>query len=270
MDDVATRDAAEEFLALLEVVRELRQRCPWDREQTLATSSRHLVEEAYEAVDAIEHGGDREIDDELGDLLVQVLFAANIAEQQRGLEVAGMLRRAREKLVRRHPHVYADVAAESSAEVVQNWDKLKQQERAAAGATSALDGVARALPALTRAQKLGERARGAGMDWPEVSAVLDKVGEEIAEARTALAHGDRDHAAEEMGDAMLALANAPRFVGHDAETTLLGACDKFIERFKQVERVAAARKLELAALDPQQIESLWQEVKRTLGDNESR
>ena len=270
MDDVATRDAAQEFLALLEVVRELRQRCPWDREQTLAASSRHLVEEAYEAADAIEQGGDREIDDELGDLLVQVLFAANIVEEQRGLEVAAMLRRAREKLVRRHPHVYAGVAAESSAEVVQNWDKLKQQERAAAGATSAVDGIARALPALTRAQKLGERARGAGMDWPEASAVLDKVSEEIAEARAALAHGDRDHAAEEMGDAMLALANAPRFVGHDAETTLRRACDKFIERFKQVERTATERKLELATLDPQQIENLWQEAKRTLGGDGSR
>lgn len=270
MDDMATRGAAEEFLALLEVVRELRQRCPWDREQTLATSSRHLIEEAYEAADAIEHGGDREIDDELGDLMVQVLFAANIAEEKRGLEVAAMLRRAREKLVRRHPHVYAGVAAESAAEVVQNWDKLKQQERAAAGATSALDGVARALPALTRAQKLGERARGAGMDWAEASAVLDKVGEEIAEARAALARGDRGHAAEEIGDAMLALANAPRFVGHDAETTLRAACDKFIARFKQVERVAAARKLELAKLDAQQIEILWQEAKRALGDGQRR
>jgi ATP diphosphatase len=270
MDEMATRGAAEEFLALIEVVRELRQRCPWDREQTLAASSRHLLEEAYEATDAIEHGGNSEIEDELGDLLVQVLFAANIAEEQRGLEVAAMLRRAREKLVRRHPHVYAGVAAESSAEVVQNWGKLKQQERAAAGATSALDGVARALPALTRAQKLGERARSAGMDWLEVSAVLDKVGEEIAEARAALAHGDRDHAAEEMGDAMLALANAPRFVGHDAETTLRRASDKFVERFKQIERTANERKLELATLDPQQLEALWQEAKRKLGDNDRR
>jgi nucleoside triphosphate diphosphatase len=270
MNEMATGDAAEEFLALLEVVRELRQRCPWDREQTLASASRHLIEEAYEAADAIEHGGDREIDDELGDLLVQVLFAANIAAEQRGLEVATMIRRARDKLVRRHPHVYAGVAAESSAEVVANWDKLKQQERAAAGATSALDSVARALPALTRAQKLGERARGAGMDWPEAAAVLDQVDEEIGETRSALERGDRDHAAEEMGDAMLALANAPRFVGHDAETTLRRACDKFIERFRQVERVAAARKLELTKLDPQQIEALWQEAKRLLGNDETR
>jgi MazG family protein len=268
MDDKAMGGPADEFLALLEVVRELRQRCPWDREQTLTSASRHLIEEAYETADAIEHGGDREIDDELGDLLVQVLFAANIAEERRGLEVAAMLRRAREKLVRRHPHVYAGVAAEGSAEVVANWDKLKQKERAAAGATSALDGVARALPALTRAQKLGERARSVGMDWAGAAAVLDKLSEEIEETRAALARGERAHAAEELGDAMLALANAPRFIGHDAETTLRRACDKFIERFKRVERVAAARKLELAKLDPQQIEALWQEAKRSLGNDD--
>ena len=267
MDDPATR-GAEEFLALLEVIRELRQRCPWDREQTLATASRHLIEEAYEAADAIEHSGDREIEDELGDLLVQVLFAANIAEERRRLNVVAMLRRSREKLVRRHPHVYAGVAVEGSSKVVQNWDKLKQQERAAAGATSALDGIARALPALTRAQKLGERARSAGMDWAEPSAVLDKVGEEIDEARAALTRGDREHAAEEMGDAMLALANAPRFVGHDAETTLRRACDKFIERFRKVERVAASRKVDLAKLDPDQIENLWQEAKRSPEDGD--
>ena len=263
MDEKSARGPGEELLALLEVVRELRERCPWDREQTLATASRHLIEEAYEAADAIERGGDREIDDELGDLLVQVLFAGNIAEERSNLSIAAMLKRAREKLVRRHPHVYAGATAESSAEVVRNWDKLKERERADAGATSALDGVARALPALTRAQKLGERARSAGMDWAEVSAVLDKVSEEIAEARAALARNDRDHAAEEIGDAMLGLANTPRFIGHDAETTLRRACDKFIARFKAVERAAAARNLDLAQLDPQEIESLWQEAKRS-------
>src|SRR5258708_36198283 len=114
MDDAATRGPAEEFLALLEVVCELRQRCPWDREQTLATASRHLIEEAYEAADAIEHGNHSEIDDELGDLLVQVLFAANIAEERRSLSVAAMLRRARDKHLRRRPHAYGGVAADNS------------------------------------------------------------------------------------------------------------------------------------------------------------
>jgi ATP diphosphatase len=262
MNDATTRAAADEFLALLEVVRELRQKCPWDREQTLEASSRHLLEEAYETVDAIEHGGDPELNDELGDLLVQVLFAANIAQEARRLGLAAMLRHARDKLVRRHPHVYAGLEAGSAAEVVEKWDRLKREERAAAGAASALDGVARALPALARAQKLGERARGAGMDWPDASAVLDKVAEEIDEARAALGRRDHEAAAEELGDAMLALANVPRFIGHDAETTLRRACDKFIQRFKMVERIAAERKLDLVRLAPDEVERLWQEAKR--------
>lgn len=261
MDDT-TRSAAAEFLALLEVVRELRQKCPWDREQTLDAASKHLLEEAYEAVDAIEHGGDTELNDELGDLMVQVLFAANIAEQTRRLAVAAMLRHARDKLVRRHPHVYARAAAGSAAEVIEKWDELKREKRAAAGVASAIDGVARALPALVRAQKLGERARSAGMDWPEVSAVLDKVAEEIDEVRAALSRGDRAAAAEELGDAMLALGNAPRFIGYDAEGTLRRACDKFIQRFKMVERIAAERKLALASLASDELERLWQEAKR--------
>jgi MazG family protein len=257
------RQVVEAFAALLEVVRELRNRCPWDREQTLPSALKHLIEEAYETADAIEHGGNAEIADELGDLLVQVLFAANIAEEQRGIAVASVMRHARGKLIRRHPHVYAGVEVQNSADVTRNWNKTKQEERAAAGAKSALDGIARALPALVRAQKLGQRARDAGMDWRNISAVLDKVSEEIAEARAALELSDRDHAAEEIGDALLALATAPRFIGQDAETTLKGACDKFIQRFKSMERLAASRNLELAKLDDDQLEDLWQEAKRS-------
>lgn len=249
-------------MALLEVVRELRLKCPWDREQTLEGSSKHILEEAYEAVDAIEHGGGGELNDELGDLLVQVLFAATIAEEAKRLEVATMLRDARDKLVRRHPHVYAGAQAGSAADVVEKWNQLKRKERAAAGMDSALDGVAHALPALTRAQKLGERARGAGMDWPDASSALAKVSEEIGEARAALEGADREAAAEELGDAMLALANVPRFIGHDAEATLRRACEKFIERFKIVEHIADERQLSLAGLTPGEVEQLWQEAKR--------
>jgi nucleoside triphosphate diphosphatase len=265
MDDASARDAADEFLALVEVVRELRQRCPWDREQTLKSSARYLLEEAYEAIDAIEQGGDRELADELGDLTVQVLFAANIAQEEKRIAVASMLRQARAKLVRRHPHVYAGAAADSSAEVVRNWDKIKRAERSDGSAASAVDGVARAMPALQRAQKLGERARAAGMDWDGPGAVLDKVSEEVAEARAALERGDREGAADELGDAMLALANAPRFLGQDAEITLRGACDKFIGRFKAMEQIAAEQKVEITQLTPEEIEKLWQHAKQRVG-----
>lgn len=262
MDDKTARTAAGEFHALLEVVRELRTKCPWDREQTLEAGAKHILEEAYEAVDAIEHGGDHELNDELGDLLVQVLFAATIAEDTGRFDAATMLRNARDKLVRRHPHVYAGAETGSAAEVLEKWNQIKREERAAKGIDSAIDGVARALPALTRAQKLGERARSAGMDWPDAPSALDKVAEEIGEVRAALENQDREAAAEELGDAMLALANVPRFVGHDAETTLRQACDKFTQRFKLVEQIAAERKLALDGLSPDEIERLWQEAKR--------
>jgi len=264
MDDKSIRCADEEFARLLEVVRELRLRCPWDREQTLEDSARHLIEEAYESAGAIEDSENAAIADELGDLLVQVLFAANIAEQAGRFDVAAMIAAAREKLVRRHPHVYGSDQASSADEVIRNWERIKRDERRRAGAASALDGVARAMPALMRAQKLGERARGAGMDWDNISAVIAKVGEELDEIRAAIAAGDRDAAAEEIGDAMLALANAPRFVGHEAEATLRRACDKFVRRFKEVERIAAADGLEPARLGSDELEQLWQRAKRNL------
>ena len=259
---VGEREIAQTFTALAEIVRELRTRCPWDREQTLASASQHLIEEAYEAADAVTHGGKAEIKDELGDLLVQVLFAARIAEEQAGTSIAEVMRHARDKLVRRHPHVYGGTEAKTSAEVIRNWEETKKKEREAAGATSALDGIARALPALVRAQKLGQRAKSAGMDWRTVSAVLDKVSEEIVEARAALESSDYAHAAEEIGDALLALANAPRFIGRDVETTLNGACEKFIQRFKSLERLAASRNLQISELDDDRIEELWQDAKR--------
>jgi MazG family protein len=260
-DSADEREIVQGFTALLETVRELRHRCPWDREQTLASASKHLIEEAYETADAITHGGNAEIEDELGDLLVQVLFASNIADEQLGISLANVMRHARSKLIRRHPHVYAGLEAETSGEVIRKWEETKQTERQAAGATSALDGIARALPALIRAQKLGQRAGSAGMDWREISAVLDKVSEEISEIRAALESGSHEHAAEEIGDALLALANAPRFIGHDAESTLSSACDKFIQRFKSMERLAASRNLQLSKLDDHQIEALWQDAK---------
>lgn len=249
------------FARLLTVVRELRQRCPWDREQTEASLTNHLVEEAYEALDAIASGEAQAIVDELGDVITQALAIGVIAEEGGRASVSGILNHAAEKLIRRHPHVYGEKQAVTSAEVVANWNQIKQEERRQAGAASALDGIARALPALTRAQKLGTRARQAGMDWRDIHEVLAKVREEILEVEDALERNDPDAAAEELGDILLALANAPRFLEHDAEATLRRACDKFSGRFRTVERLAAERGLDLQQLSPDQIDALWQEAK---------
>ena len=258
-DDVA-RD--QEFVRLLTVLRELRQRCPWDREQSITSLGRYLVEEAYEALDAIERDDTGAIIDELGDLISQVLAVAVIGEEQQRFYVAQLFQGAADKLVRRHPHVYAETTAATSAEVIVNWNRIKQDERASAGATSALDGIARGMPALARAEKLGSRARQAGMDWHDIHDVLAKVREEMDEVEGALASNDTDAAASELGDMLLALANAPRFIEHSAEETLRRACDKFTHRFKLVERLAADRNLNLAQLRPVEVDALWNEAKR--------
>jgi len=261
MSDETSRIADNEFTRLLGVLRELRQRCPWDREQTIASLGKHLVEEAYEALDAIERDDARAIIDELGDLAAQVLAVAVIAEEQQRLRVADIFQWAADKLVRRHPHVYGEAEATTSAEVIDKWNRIKQEERRSAGATSALDGIARSMPALARAEKLGMRARHAGMDWPDIHAVLAKVREEMDEVEGALANNDTEAAAGELGDMLLALANAPRFIEHSAEETLRRACDKFTLRFAAVERIAASHGLDLKQLRPEEIDALWKEAK---------
>lgn len=257
-------DENREFARLVAVVRELRQKCPWDREQTLATLNKYLIEEAYETIDAIERNQPEEIAGELGDILGQVLFASNIAEDTGQFTLGGLIRDAADKLIRRHPHVFGEVDAKSSAEVVANWERIKQAERKSSGATSALDEVACALPALMRAEKLGKRARQAGMDWADIHAVLAKVREEMDEVEGALARNDPQAAAEELGDMLLALANAPRFIEHDAEETLRRACDKFVRRFKEVERIASDEGVELGRLSDAELEELWQRAKRSV------
>ncbi len=272
-DTVAEAADAAAFANLLRVVRELRRRCPWDREQKLGDTPRHLIEEAYEAADAIARGDAADIADELGDLIVQALFAATIAAEAHPLvAVDAVLAGAAAKLVRRHPHVYGDTKADSVEQILDNWDRIKQDERrpkaqdkrqddSNAGG-SRLASTGKALPALMRAEKLGEKARRAGMDWGDIGGVLAKVREELDEVEEALARGDKAAAAGELGDMMLAIANAPRFIGHNAEETLRRACDKFVARFDEVDRLASSRGVDLKDLSAAEIELLWQEAKR--------
>ncbi len=257
--------SAQAFAKLLAVVTELRARCPWDREQKLADTPRHLIEEAYEVADAIARGNFPDVAEELGDLTVQSLFAGLILAEQSQLNIATGLRNAVEKLIRRHPHIYGDARAVTIEQVLENWDQIKQRERESKhphGAKS-LAHVGRGLPATMRAEKLGEKARSAGMDWGNIREVLAKVREEIQEIEHALDRGDTAGAAEEIGDLMLAVANAPRFLGMDAEQTLRAACDKFVARFDEVARMAASRGLDLKSMTPAKIDSLWNEAKAT-------
>lgn len=246
-----------EFARLLSVIRKLRRECPWDREQTIASVARHVTEEAYEVAEAMRLDDNVEIREELGDLLHQVLFISVIAEDDSRFSVEEVAREAADKLLRRHPHVYGDVKAETTEEVLANWQKIKRAEKGDAAITR----IGRGLPALMRAQKLGEHARGRGMDWADVREVLAKVREELEEIEAELDRGETEAAASEIGDMLLALANAPRFLGHSAEEKLLDACDKFAGRFDAVERIAAARNLDINQLSPAEVDALWREVK---------
>jgi MazG family protein len=262
--------SAQAFAKLLVVITELRARCPWDREQKLADTPRHLIEEAYEVADAIGRGNLSDAAEELGDVMVQSLFAGLILAEQSKLDIATGLQNAAEKLIRRHPHIYGDTRADTIEQVLENWDRIKQQERDSKHPRGAkgLAHVGRGLPATMRAEKLGEKARSAGMDWGNIREVLAKAREEIGEIEHALDRGDSAGAAEEIGDLMLAVANAPRFIGMDAEQTLRAACDKFVARFDEVARIAASRGLDLKAMTPSEIDGLWNEAKaaaRTTG-----
>src|ERR1700735_1251469 len=260
---MADDPTAQAFAKVLAVVTELRERCAWDREQKLADTPRHLIEEAYEVADAIARGNPPDIAEELGDLTVQCLFVALILREQSEFDIATGLRSAADKLIRRHPHVYGDTRAETSEKILENWDRVKLQEREGKkpdGAKS-LAHIGRGLPAAMRAEKLGEKARRAGMDWANIREVLAKAREEIDEVEQALDRNDTNHAAEELGDLMLAIANAPRFINKDAETTLRAACDKFVTRFDEVARIAASRGLDLKTMTPSEIDALCNEVR---------
>jgi MazG family protein len=254
---------AQAFAKLLAVVTELRERCPWDREQKLGDTPRHLIEEAYEVADAIDRANPGEIAEELGDVIVQCLFTAVILGEDSKLDIATIMQNAAGKLIRRHPHVYGNTRADTSEQVLENWERIKVDERASKNPDGAksLAHVGRGLPSMMRAEKLGEKARRAGMDWVNIREVLAKAREEIDEVEQALDRNDTAHAAEELGDLMLAIANAPRFINHNAEQTLRAACDKFVARFDHVAQIAASRGLDLKRMTPLEIDALWNEAK---------
>jgi ATP diphosphatase len=259
-----------EFAKLLAVIADLRTKCAWDRDQKLADTPRHLIEEAYEVADAVARDDAGDIADELGDLIAQCIFVGVILGEISELDISSALKGAAEKLVRRHPHIYAGIRADTIEQVLDNWEQIKLQEREkkkpgrdGSIAKKTIGDVGRTLPSLMRAEKLGASARRAGMDWANIREVLKKAREELDEVEHALDRGDNNAAAEELGDLMLAIANAPRFIAHDAELTLRAACDKFVTRFDKVAQLASARGLDLKTMSPAEIDALWNEAKGT-------
>jgi tetrapyrrole methylase family protein/MazG family protein len=230
--------------------------CPWDREQTHMSLRRHLLEEAYEAVAAIESGDDAEIRDELGDILLQVVFHAQIASEEGRFDIDDVAGAIVEKLERRHPHIFGDAVADTADEVVTRWDEIKRTEKQR---ESLLDGIAPTLPALAYAEKISRRAVSVGFEWETVDDVWEKVAEEIDELK-ATGHGTAE-AEDEFGDVLFSLVNVGRKMGIDPEQALRMACAKFIRRFKEMERVAASEGGDLADMDIGGQEALWRRAK---------
>lgn len=254
--------------ALLEIMARLRDPdggCPWDLEQTYATIAPYTIEEAYEVADAIEQGDMEGLKDELGDLLLQVVFHAQMAKEDGTFEFADVVRAICEKMIRRHPHVFGDEEQRNAGSVKGRWEEIKAEEKAAKGTVSAsiLDDVPHALPALSRAVKLQNRAARVGFDWPDTSQVIDKLNEEMLELSAEVAKGgDADRLEDEMGDLLFVYANLARHLKIDPEAALRRANAKFRRRFGRIEEKLAAegRKPEQSTL--KEMDALWNEAKR--------
>ncbi len=261
---------AGDLAKLHKLSRTLREQCPWDREQTHQSLVRYLIEETYEVVDAINQldpddpSTDEALIEELGDLLYQVEFHATIAEQQGRFSIADVANSIHDKLVRRHPHVFGDVSADSADQVVSTWDAIKKQERGEVDSKSVFDGVAIAAPALMYSSKLQKRAAEQGFDWPNSDGAYEKITEEIGELRDAVRlNSDPQTIQMELGDVLFSVVNLSRHLGVDAETALRSASEKFKNRFVGVVDLANQRGLDLSKCSLKQLDELWDEIKLT-------
>ncbi|MDR3706919.1 MAG: nucleoside triphosphate pyrophosphohydrolase [Capsulimonadaceae bacterium] len=253
-----------DFAALLNIMARLREPdlgCPWDREQTPEKLRRYLVEETYEVLDAIDSGDPDKYAEELGDLLLQVVFHSQLAREDSLFTIDDVIGHIVAKLIRRHPHVFGNVDVADADEVLRNWEVIKRGEKGYEDRKSILDGVVRNLPGLMRAQEISKRAAKAGFEWDSIEGVFDKLSEEVAELREAREGGDRERIAEEIGDLLFTAVNLARFDKVDAEDALQRMVNRFIARFKRIEQVAESRGVSVDHLTQTEMEAIWQQAK---------
>lgn len=256
--------AGELFRELVEVMARLRGEngCPWDREQTSESIKPYLVEETYEVLEAIDEQDPAKLKEELGDLMLQIVFHAQMAQEAGAFTIHDVLAAITDKLIRRHPHVFGEVKAETAQEVLFNWEQIKQTERRQAeGQASLLDGVPRELPALLRAHRLQEKASRVGFDWKEAQEVFRKVEEELHELRTAMQGQAADRVEAELGDLLFALVNLSRFLAVNPEEALRKTIARFIARFRYIEEELARRGRKLGQTSLEEMDALWAEAK---------
>ncbi len=249
-----------ELLALIERLRSPQGGCPWDIRQSKSDVGKYLIEEAYEAIDAIEYGCASDLQEELGDLIFQALFLASIAEEKGEFSTAEMLDSIREKMVRRHPHVFGDVVVGSIGEIKANWEEIKKGEGRKKG-DGLLERVPRSLPPLLRAQKVTAEAAKVGFDWKHVGGILEKIEEEIAEFKTALDRGKKEDCEREIGDILLSVVNLARFMEISAENALRASVGKFVDRFSYIEKKLRERGKSLRESNLEEMDAFWDESK---------
>ena len=257
--------SGEQFNALVQLMERLRAEngCPWDREQTHQTLKPFLIEEAYEVVEAIDEGDPKQIMEELGDLLFQVIFHAQVAAEQREFTIGQVMATATDKMVRRHPHVFGDSTASTAHEVLEQWEELKRKERNAEAPVpaSALDGVPRELPGLLRAQRLQDKASRVGFDWPAIAGVTAKVEEEFCELKEAIGSAAPEDIEQELGDVLFSLVNLARFLNLSAEDAIRKSIARFSTRFRYIEAALQEDGRRLNEVGLEEMERLWQQAK---------
>ena len=255
------QDAIERLLSIMERLRGPGG-CPWDREQTLKTLRPYVLEETYEVLEAIDAGDPREHCEELGDLLLQIVFQAQLTREEGKFDFADVAEAISKKLVHRHPHVFGSSEVKDAEAVLKQWAALKREEKKAkGGGESVLEGVPREMPALARADRLTEKASRVGFDWPDVAGARGKLGEELAELDRAIASGDRDAIEHELGDLLFAAANVARKLGVAPEEALRGTLHRFVTRFGHIERELARRGVPHGGASLAEMDALWDEAK---------
>jgi MazG family protein len=246
------------FFRLVEIMNDLREKCPWDKKQTIQTLRQLTIEETYELADAITENDWKGIKEELGDLLLHIVFYAKIGSEQKQFELHEMINGVCEKLINRHPHIYGDVKVIDEEDVKRNWEKLKLKE----GKKSVLGGVPQSLPATVKAMRLQEKAKQVGFEWDDKEQVWDKVEEEIGELKAAIATGSSDKIEDEFGDVVFSLINYARFLQVDAENALERTNKKFIHRFTQMEQLALAKGKNLTDMTLDEMDAIWNDIKK--------
>jgi len=246
------------FLKLVSIMDDLREKCPWDKKQTVETLRPLTIEETYELTDAITDKDWNGIKEELGDIMLHLIFYAKIGTEQEKFTLEDVLEGISEKLIRRHPHIYGDVTVNDDEDVKKNWEQIKMQE----GKKSVLSGVPKSLPAVVKATRIQDKARQVGFEWENKEDVWKKVEEEIGELHEAVAKNDIDHIEEEFGDVMFSMINYARFLQIDAEGVLEKTNKKFISRFTSMEEEANSQGRQLADMSLSEMDDLWNKIKR--------